>query len=873
MKKKLWLSLILCVALLVSMSSYALAAGFSDLTGHWAESQISQWADKGLTGGYADGTFKPNKEVTRAEFVALVNRAFAIPAGGTTSGFSDVKAEQWYFGEVVNAKAASYIGGYSDGTFRPNQTISRQEVASILVRLLKLQPTSEGTSQFADAARIQDWSRNSIGAVVKSGFMKGFPDNTFQPLKSITRAEAVVALDRALSGSGVIPVGSNGIEGTVTFNGKSVNNAVVQVFEANSFKVFKEAKTTGNGFFKFDLNAGTYDIIVATENEIAYQSDVKVGGGKLTTVSLPMEKAAVVSGILKDKDGNVVKKTTIAFTTNPTFVTTTDNDGKYSLAVLANHTYIVRAYNPDKKDQEPDLVTESLAVGAAGKHDVGTLKTHFAVSKSSGGGGGGGTPPADTVIIEKEIPLGDSVSLGVVDKPTKVKAEVKLPSGKSIAMEIDIPATGTACSLKVEELADNIPAPPADDPETPFVGLNITLEGAPGKEVTIALPLPTGLNNETVAAYHYNTVTGMWDYREASVVDHKVVFKTTLSPVAVSKKVAAPRELSAYNVTNQSVGLEWDSVDNATKYMIYRDKNKIGETAVTSYTDTNLAAGFKYTYTVVACNKFKFTSKESPSKTITTSAIAIPGNNLLEILDAVEGALAQISPEDWEKLKENRDRLLGYTDDQIIEALKNTGLEKAFESVINSTVTDQQARVTIAIIRSVAYLGEDTGYDNRTKVIEQVKELKTTYSEQISKLVAKGVTQKAVYDYLVDMYDEILTGEYVINNDSYESDLYNAALEELRNGRHASLKTVAKDAFDRIKSDYSTVNEGDSDFKKLLKELIAEQEFDTITGSKVRLMKEYLVSEVQGDEGKYATIVDLMDLIINTSKVFVPTQS
>jgi len=180
------------------MVGYAFASSFTDVQGHWAQEQINKWSVNGLASGYSDGTFKPNNQVTRAEFVALVNRAFNIKSENATTDFTDVKPGSWYYENVAAAKTAGYIGGYTDGTFKPGQTISRQEAASILVRLLKLETTTEGVAQFEDSGQIPEWSRGNIGAVSQSGLMRGMPDNTFQPLKGITRAEAVVSLDRAL---------------------------------------------------------------------------------------------------------------------------------------------------------------------------------------------------------------------------------------------------------------------------------------------------------------------------------------------------------------------------------------------------------------------------------------------------------------------------------------------------------------------------------------------------------------------------------------------------------------------------------------------------------------------------------------------------
>jgi len=199
--KKAYSILILTTCLVFAISICAYAADFSDLRGHWAGQQINAWAEKGLVKGYADGTFKPNQEVTRAEFVVLVNRTFEISVADGEPGFNDVKAGQWYYKDIAAAQAAGYISGYADNSFQPGKIITRQEAASILIRLLKIAPTIEGIEKFKDHSQIPEWSRGSIGAVVFRNLMRGFPDETFKPARGITRAEAVVSLDRAIKAS------------------------------------------------------------------------------------------------------------------------------------------------------------------------------------------------------------------------------------------------------------------------------------------------------------------------------------------------------------------------------------------------------------------------------------------------------------------------------------------------------------------------------------------------------------------------------------------------------------------------------------------------------------------------------------------------
>jgi len=385
--------LVLCFVL--AFAGAAFAAAFSDTGGHWAESRIAEWAQKGLVQGYPDGTFRPDGEVTRAEFVALTNRAFGVvKAGAAEAGFADVKPGDWFYEDVMAAKAAGYIAGYPDGTFMPDRNITRQEAAVILARLLGLQPDAGRAAGFADGGAVGAWAAGSVGAVAKAGLMVGMPDGTFMPLKGTTRAEAVVLLDRAVA---YRPAGA--IEGSVTLNGSAASGASVRVFAAGGYEVLKEAVTGSDGKFKVELPPGEYDVTAAAAADVAFAGGVKVASSRATGVSLALQPAAVISGVLKDRDGSsAVKNTAVLFTANPTFAARTDGEGKFTVPVLPNRTYTVRAYDPGKKGAAPEVVKTGLEVGPAGKYDIGTLNAPFEVSAVSGGGGGGGGPSGPIVL-------------------------------------------------------------------------------------------------------------------------------------------------------------------------------------------------------------------------------------------------------------------------------------------------------------------------------------------------------------------------------------------------------------------------------------------------------------------------------------------
>lgn len=200
MRKKYLMVIVLALVLSVSAAGFASAAGFSDVPdNYWAKAQIDKWVDQGLTGGYQDGTYKPGQQISRAEFVALVNRSFSIQGSGNAAGFTDVNATAWFYSEVDKA---NYMAGYQDGTFGPNKSITRQEAAAIIARLMSLSvPEQDVLGSFNDSDKIAPWAKAAVGAVVQNKLMSGYTDGTYKPASPITRAEAVVTLDRAVGGT------------------------------------------------------------------------------------------------------------------------------------------------------------------------------------------------------------------------------------------------------------------------------------------------------------------------------------------------------------------------------------------------------------------------------------------------------------------------------------------------------------------------------------------------------------------------------------------------------------------------------------------------------------------------------------------------
>lgn len=212
MNRRLPVIAILTVCLLLIFALPVFGTGFSDTQGHWAEDQINKWAGKGLAEGYPDGTFRPDDTITRAEFLKLANGAFNYTEEAVIN-YSDVLDGDWFAGDVKKSQAAGFINGYPDGSMKPNNPVSRQEAATIISKIGGLTADPDHARRaFTDYNNIADWSIGYIGAAAEAGYMVGYPDGSFGPSSSMTRAESLVALSRLQEGLQVIEEADNGDE-------------------------------------------------------------------------------------------------------------------------------------------------------------------------------------------------------------------------------------------------------------------------------------------------------------------------------------------------------------------------------------------------------------------------------------------------------------------------------------------------------------------------------------------------------------------------------------------------------------------------------------------------------------------------------------
>jgi hypothetical protein len=188
--------ILLIVTILTTIVPFSAYAESKDYIGHWAGDIIQIWLDNGYITGYPDGSFRPDAPITRAEFVKLVNNLMGYTETATIS-FTDVNPDDWFYKDVQIAFKAGYIAGISETLFDPYSYLTREQAAVIVTKILGIEINSDNVQIFSDSNLISDWARDYVNAAALAQVLLGYSeDNTFRPQKPITRAEALVLLNR-----------------------------------------------------------------------------------------------------------------------------------------------------------------------------------------------------------------------------------------------------------------------------------------------------------------------------------------------------------------------------------------------------------------------------------------------------------------------------------------------------------------------------------------------------------------------------------------------------------------------------------------------------------------------------------------------------
>lgn len=320
MKIKKLLALALTVAMVLSMLVMpAAAAGLTDVPGHWAENSIQRWVDSSILNGYEDGTFKPDGYITRAEFATILAKTLGLTEKGNVS-FSDVEEENHWAKDYIYACAAvGIVTGYTDGTFAPDNFITRQEAMAMFVRALQLSAYVAEESYlpllmdwFVDGDQVGSWAYEYAVAMVVNNAMQGSATADgkgleLRPLANISRAEVAIILDRLIAGY----VGADGKLSTTT------QDQIDLGLMGDRFVVHADADVSimGKGEGVYEISTETDSVQIDMEyssvcvlyngfSDYIYNDGYEISGGEMIYYykhSLPSER--ISTNIYYDEDG------------------------------------------------------------------------------------------------------------------------------------------------------------------------------------------------------------------------------------------------------------------------------------------------------------------------------------------------------------------------------------------------------------------------------------------------------------------------------------------------------------------------------------------------------------------------------------------
>jgi len=296
-KKTISLLLVFMMVFTIAIPSNAYATG-KDYAGHWAEETIQLWLDKGNMTGYPDGTFKPEAQVTRAEFVTMVNNLFDYSETSAIN-FTDVSANDWYYQEVQKAFKAGYMAGLSETQFAPNDNLTREQAATIVSRIAKLEGDVAAADIFTDKNKISNWALALVGAAAKAEIIKGYDDNSFRPQNPITRAEAVVTLDRISSKTDLSDLIID--KAGIIVENKTVRNLHITKAVGNGDVTLKNVTVTGELLVE---GGGQNSIII--ENSTIHRLTANKEDGKvriLITGDTAVTETSILSGVTLEQEG------------------------------------------------------------------------------------------------------------------------------------------------------------------------------------------------------------------------------------------------------------------------------------------------------------------------------------------------------------------------------------------------------------------------------------------------------------------------------------------------------------------------------------------------------------------------------------------
>ncbi|MFH5186768.1 S-layer homology domain-containing protein [Paenibacillus sp. TAB 01] len=528
----------------LGIASASAATTLSDVSDSYASKEIQALVDAGVVSGFDDGTFKPRQSMTRAELAKIIVLSNGLKEDlEAAASFQDVNPTAWYSGYVGALVKAGITSGTSDTTFSPDAKVTREELVVFFIRALGLNEAAANTpveAIFTDMDSVSVWAKGAVSLAYKIGFINGV-DN----------------------GSGGLRFGP---------------------------KESAERQALAKLAYEFKSNK---DKLVEKAKEAA-----KVSQPDSTTT--PSQTPAATSDSGSGSSSGSSKR-----------------DHKHSVATIASIADIVATVAVNGSYTLPATIQVTLSNGET-RQDAVTWNPSIAPDTSRSGiytyeGTVSGYAQTVKLTLHVEAPLAVSTPVAT-DKALAFAGGITLDltalagmltEGTVTVTSIDASTTPTVSGISVAGQIINFDFGSTD--------INSLIASSANGYVEIALPIAEGVDPATVAAYYWNGET--WEYQPSTVINGVVIAKVShFSTYGVLKDTTAPTKPSVeFAIDSNTVKIHMNSEDASgiKKYVIYRDGIVIAEPSEDSFTDSGLTKGQTYNYSVKAVDPLGNTSESS----------------------------------------------------------------------------------------------------------------------------------------------------------------------------------------------------------------------------------------------------------------------